>query len=115
MRLWARGKLRIPGPEQPEPETHLNEAFAAFGLVPEVQPDLEDEFYLWPENVAGFNLWLSIQTQWRSDMGTRTGLDYSGVDIALRYLDATKQEKRSYFATMKVLERAALDEWSKER
>jgi hypothetical protein len=115
VRLWARGNLRIPGPEQPAPEAHLDEAFAAFGLVPEEAPVLEDDFFLWPENVAGFNLWLAIQTQWLSDMGSRTGLNYPGVDIVLRHLDAPKKEKRSYFATIQVLERAALEEWSRER
>jgi hypothetical protein len=109
--------LRIPGPEQPAPEEHLDQAFAAFGLVlaPDTQLDLEEDFFLWPENVAAFNLWLEVQTQWHTDNGVRTGLNYPGVDICIRYMAAPKKEKPWYFAAIKAMERAALDEWSRQQ
>jgi hypothetical protein len=93
----------------------LEEAFAAFGLVPEAEMEIEEEFHLWPENVAAFNLWLSIQTQWRSDNGQRTGLEYPGIDICIRNQAVPKKQRSWYFATMQAMERAALDEWAKER
>jgi hypothetical protein len=128
VRLWARGDLRIPAAEasepEPEPEQHLNKAFAAFGLAPEAPVILEEDFFLWPENVTAFNLWMSVQSQWKwasrpVGMGGaipfRTGLDYPGVDICLRHLEASKKEKRWYFGAVQAMERAALDEWNKER
>jgi hypothetical protein len=127
VRIWARGDLRIPAGEgkepEPEPGEHINKAFAAFGLVLEEPIVLEEEFFLWPENVTGFNFWLSVQTQWKwvsrpIGMGGaipfRTGLDYPGVDICLRQLDASKKEKRWYFSALQAMERSALDEWNKE-
>jgi hypothetical protein len=92
----------------------VNEAAKAFGLVIVEELELEDDFFLWPENVAAFNLWLSVQTQWRTDNGYRTGLDYPGVDMCLRYLDAPKKEKRWYFTALQAMERAALEEWSRQ-
>jgi hypothetical protein len=83
--------------------------------VPEAQLELEDDFFLWPENVAAFNLWLSVQTQWHTDSGRRTGLNYPGVDICLRHMAAPKQEKQWHFHAIQAMERAALDEWSRER
>lgn len=85
---------------------------------------LEEEFFLWPENVTAFNLWISVQTQWRwtsipvgmgGMMPVRTGLDYQGVDICLRHLAAPKKEKRWYFGALQAMERTALDEWAKDR
>jgi hypothetical protein len=107
--------LRIPGGDEPEPETYLNDAFAAFGLVPEADLQVEEEFHLWPENVAVFNLWLSIQTQWHSDSGTRTGLDYPGVEICIRNMAVPKNERQRHFAAIQAMERAALDEWAQHR
>ena len=34
-----------------------------FGLQTVEPLDLDDEFALWPENVAVFNFWLAVQTQ----------------------------------------------------
>lgn len=120
----ACGDLRIPGPDDLAPEQHVNQAAKAFGLVIEEGLLLEEDFFLWPENVAAFNFWLSVQTQWKwtsvpAGMGGtrawRTGLDYQGVDVCLRYLDAKKKDKRWYFGAVRAMERAALDEWAKER
>jgi hypothetical protein len=45
----------------------------------------------------------------------RTGLNYAGVDMCIRYLAAPKKEKQWYFHAIQAMERAALDEWAKER
>jgi hypothetical protein len=117
VRLWARGDLRIPSENEPEPDEHLNDAFAAFGLAPDPEEELvlEEEFFLWPENVPAFNLWLEVQTQWHSDSGTRTGLDYTGVETCIKHMPVKKKERPWYFAAVRAMERAALTEWTKER
>lgn len=115
MRLWARGDLRIPDPDEPEPEVFLDDAFKAFKLVPEGDLDVEEAYALWPENIRAFNLWLSVQTQWHTDSGYRTGLDYQGVEICIRNFGIPRKLRSEYFLTLQALERAALDEWDKKR
>jgi hypothetical protein len=56
-----------------------------------------------------------VQTQWHTDNGVRTGLRYSGVDMCIRNGDVKKKDRQWYFAAIQVMERAALEEWSKER
>jgi hypothetical protein len=98
-----------------EPEAQLNESFAALGLVVSAPLDLEDEFFLWPENVVAFDLWLGVQTQWNIDSGKRTGLNYPGVQICLNNLVAKKKERPEFFMTLQAMERTALDQWSEKR
>ncbi|WP_024328862.1 MULTISPECIES: DUF1799 domain-containing protein [unclassified Thioalkalivibrio] len=39
---------------------------------------------VWPENWDAVEVFLRCQTQWRVGMAGATGLDYAGVDVALR-------------------------------
>jgi hypothetical protein len=80
-----------------------------------VQLDLEEDFFLWPENVAAFNLWRSVQTQWNTDFGRRTGLNYPGVQICINNMAPPKKERQWYFAAIQAMEHAALDEWSRKQ
>ncbi|KQZ34300.1 DUF1799 domain-containing protein [Massilia sp. Root1485] len=115
MRLWARGDLRIPSDSDVEPKRQLEDAFAAFGLTLEEEVELEEDCYIWPENVMAFNLWLSVQTQWLTDTGVRIGLNYPGVETCLRHMPIPKNERTWYFAAVQTMERAALEEWAEER
>jgi len=60
-------------------------------------------------------LWLAVQTQWHTDNGHRTGLDYPGIEVCIRNAGFRKKDRPWYFAAIQAMERAALDEWSKER
>lgn len=51
-------------------------------------------------------LYLSCQTQWRTDFGCRTGLDYTGVEAAARALGF--EWSRPVFARLRVLEDESL-------
>jgi hypothetical protein len=93
----------------------VNAAAAAFGLALEEEVELEEDFYVWPENVLAFNLWLSVQTQWLTDAGVRTGLNYPGVETCIKHMPIPKKERPWYFAAIQSMERAALEEWSEER
>lgn len=83
--------------------------------MPEVEVEVEDDYFLWPENAPAFNLWLSVQTQWETDNGVRTGLRYPGVEVCIKYAEIKKKDRPWYFAVVQEMERAALGEWSKER
>jgi hypothetical protein len=86
-----------------------------FGLRLEGSLPVEEEFFLWPENEPVWDLWLWVQTQWRSDGGTRTGLDYQGVQIAINNRPIPKKDKPGYFRALQAMECAALDEWFNQR
>lgn len=93
------------------------ESAAAFGLVLEPadisQAVLVNEFFLWPENLVSFNLWLAVQTQWRTDKGRRTGLDYAGVRAGIQMRHAGKAASREFELYLFGMEQAALEEFSK--
>lgn len=118
-RCQARGQLYIPGTQaHHEQNAAFDEAVAGFGLVivddagqPAQEPD--PPIYLWPCNLPVWQLWQCVQTQWRTGMAGRTGLDYAGV---IRYLERfgriAKREQAAAFECLQVMERAALEEWA---
>ena len=80
-------------------------------------PEPERTFvWLWPCNVAAWNHWVEVQTQWRSGgMGGATGLDYAGV-LAYLHQREPKHKKRSHiFDCIRAAEGAVLDVWAKQR
>jgi len=92
---------------------------AAFGLVadvPDAASSSSDKVYLWPCNVRVWGLWQPIQTLWRSSMGGREGLDYSGLAVYLREVARIKPRHfTETFQLIQAMESAALDEWAKQR
>ncbi len=74
------------------------------------------EFHLWPENVPALELWGVVATQWRqSDMGGRTGLDYTAVQSAMRLHDVPRSERAARFEDLRTMERSALSVWARQR
>ncbi len=109
----ARGDLIIPSAERDDTQDSFNESVAGFGLVIQDHAEVKlDEFYLWPENVATFNLWGEIQTQWHVSDGQRTGLIYEGVMICLKLCSSIRKRERSeVFRLLQAMECASLNEW----
>jgi ABC-type thiamine transport system substrate-binding protein len=73
-------------------------------------PDLPDasaeNFGVWPENWAAVEMFLRVQTQWRTTMGGLLGLDY-GVLAWVFKLYAVEDE-RSMLEDLQVMEAAAM-------
>jgi len=73
-------------------------------------PDLPDapaeDFDVWPENWAAVEMFLRVQTQWRTTMGGLLGLDY-GVLAWVFKLYAVEDE-RSMLEDLQVMEAAAM-------
>lgn len=88
----------------------MREADPAAAPAPE--PDV---FYLLPEHLPAFALWLDIQTQWRVGMGGAAGLDYAGVRAAPAFRALPRSKRESAFAGVCIMERATLDEWARRR
>lgn len=117
----ARGRLRFPTAADacPKPDEEIADALAGFGLVMEADEDedepVEDEFFLWPENVPPFELWLSVQTQWVIGMNGPAGLNYAGVHACMSLQGVKKKKQAGYFAAIQSMESAMLDELSQAR
>lgn len=109
----AQGLLVTTGEVQAAAD-HRNEALAAFGLVIEGdEPQGPEPFFLWPENLPTWHLWLDVQTQWRSAFDGPTGLDYTGVRTFMEMRRVRRP--RQQFELLVVMERAALTAWAEQR
>lgn len=85
----------------------------AAGYEPE---DFEDEaFEYWPDNESAIRLFYAVQTQWRVGMGGPSGFDYTAVLATLDrlYRDHTDSERDELFASLRLMEREALEVFSR--
>lgn len=71
--------------------------------------EVDSVFYLWPENVPALALFNAVSTQWRTDFGHRTGLDYAGVRAAPAFLRIKRRKRESVLTDVCTIERAWLD------
>lgn len=87
-------------------------AAAAIGLVIR-QPDQPacDDLYLWPENVASWNLFQAVSTQWMVSMAGATGLNYPGVESVMRLSGVKRGDRERVFNEIQCMERATLSAW----
>lgn len=75
-----------------------------------------DKCYLWPCNVATFNIWGQLQTQWNIGMSGASGLDYTAVIAYLRDVVGTKKKDiPELFQQLRAMEIATLNEWAKQQ
>lgn len=60
---------------------------------------------------------MQVQTQWRSGMGGREGLDYDGIESEMRngLVRVRPKDRRRRWAEIKIMERAALGAWAAAR
>ena len=121
MRLWALGKLNTNedhDDHQPTPDEELDEAASAFGLRVEHTVVLQDPvFHLFPESLPSWEQWHQVQTQWRTAGmdGSRTGLDYAGVESHLRasgYGHGRRRSLRRALGDVKAMEIEAMNVWA---
>lgn len=111
-RLMARGDFQKENEDTTHaPAAEIDESLAAFGLYAEAPVQLAEQptptFYLWPESVAAFAFWRTLQSQWRHGMDGPTGLDYSGVWAVLNNTVQQRQRK-ALFEDITHLEAGAL-------
>ena len=73
-----------------------------------------EPWHLWPCNERTWRLWLRVQTQWRSSVAGRTGLDYAGVRVVVDR-HTPRRQRGEAFDTLCSMERAALLAWDERR
>jgi len=71
--------------------------------------------YIWPENVAAWQAFQSVQSQWRVGMSGATGLDYAGVRTCLELLGTSPRQLRAIWPGLQACEQAVLRVWGEER
>lgn len=79
-------------------------------------PDLPDtpaeDFGVWPENWPTIEMFLRVQTQWRTSMGEVIGLDYAAVAWVLKLYGI--EDQRSLLEDLQVMEAAAMRVMNKQ-
>lgn len=84
------------------------------GAAPPAAPAAE--VFLWPVNVAAWDCWCDLQTQWRTGVAGATGLDYAAALAYLRDVAGLRgDERRQVFDCLRAAERAVLDVWAERR
>lgn len=84
------------------------------------QPEPGDQptFSLWPECVPLWLAWNALQTQWRTGMEGRTGLDYAACAVWLEahgYGPGRRRNLRAALGDLAAMERAALTAWAEQQ
>lgn len=106
----ACGQLVFDDDDEIDREEVIDQAFAAFGIIPEekVKAKLE-EFFLWPDNYETFRVWLRLRTQWNHDFsGRRIGLNYASVEQVLRWEKIVGVKKAQMIDDFLVMEAAEI-------
>jgi hypothetical protein len=73
--------------------------------------------YLWPENLPIWQVWLTVQTQWRAAgmTGVRTGLDYAAVLAVIDRLVPPRRKRAFAFAAVCEMESSVLTYWADQQ
>lgn len=78
---------------------------AAFGIaLPEQAP--EDNFEVWEENWPAIELFMRVQTQWRTTMNGVLGLDYGAVAWLLKLYEVS--DPRALLEDLQIMESAVI-------
>ncbi|WP_454710950.1 DUF1799 domain-containing protein [Cupriavidus nantongensis] len=73
-------------------------------------PDAE----IWPENETTVGVFVQMGTQWRVGVGGPVGLDYNALPFVMRMQGVPPDEQPDLFESIRVMERAAMEEMSEE-
>ncbi|MBO9717526.1 MAG: DUF1799 domain-containing protein [Pseudoxanthomonas sp.] len=90
-------------------------ALAALGLTPEDFPEHEAEFDVWPDNAVAVNVFIAMQTQWRTGLAGATGLDYAALPAVLRLVGVPEPDQPDTFECLRSMEAEALTIMERKR
>lgn len=80
--------------------------------MPELPKPVDEDFGVWPENWPALEMFLRVQTQWRTTMGGVIGLDYAAVQWLFKLYDV--EDPRSLLEDLQVMEVAAMTAINKQ-
>jgi hypothetical protein len=77
-------------------------------------PESGDDFELYPENAQAWEIFNTLNTQWRTSMAGATGLDYTALESTLRLQRIKPKHHPDIFWRVQHLERGALAAMSEQ-
>lgn len=80
--------------------------------LPDLPPPVAAEFEVHPDNWATVEMFLRLQTQWRSTMNGVIGLDYSAAQWLFRLYEV--QDERALLEDLQTMEVAAMQAINKQ-
>ena len=80
--------------------------------MPELAKPVDEDFGVWPENWPAIEMFLRVQTQWRTTMSGVIGLDYAAVQWLFKLYDV--EDPRSLLEDLQVMEVAAMTAINKQ-
>jgi hypothetical protein len=80
--------------------------------LPDLPAAPDEDFCVWPENWPTVEMFLRVQTQWRTSMGGVIGLDYAAVAWVLKLYGI--EDQRSLLEDLQVMEAAAMRVMNKQ-
>jgi len=83
---------------------------AAFGIA--LAPQSVEAFEVWEDNWPALEMFLRLQTQWRSTMNGVIGLDYSAARWLFRLYEV--QDQRALLEDLQTMEVAAMQAINKQ-
>ena len=81
-------------------------------VLPELPPAPDEDFGIWPENWSAVEMFLRVQTQWRTTTSGVIGLDYAAVRWLFKLYDV--EEPRALLEDLQVMEAAAMSVINKQ-
>jgi len=90
------------------------DALAAFGLKLEEQPP-EAHQDIWPDNLAAFDVFYRLRTQWNVGMSGAVGLRYEALPLALELEGVQKSDWPEVTNGVQILEQETLRLWREKR
>ena len=85
---------------------------AVFGISLSDLPQVDEDFAVWPENWPAVEMFLRVQTQWRTTMSGVIGLDYAAVRWLFKLYGV--DEPRALLEDLQVMEAAAISVINKQ-
>ena len=77
---------------------------AALGIKIEPAQTKTEHFEVWEENWLAVEMFLRVQTQWRSAMGGLLGLDYGAVEWLFNLYAVAAEDQRSMLEDLQIME-----------
>ena len=74
--------------------------------LPEMPKPPDEDFGIWEENWQVVEMFLRVQTQWRSTMSGVIGLDYAAVEWLFKLYEV--EDQRTLLEDLQVMEAAAM-------
>ena len=109
-RASALGQIESAAARDQE-DAEVDEAAAAFGLIPVRAEEVAEPLYLWPENLLSWNLFIAVSTQWIVGANGAVGLNYPGVEVVMRKWRIRRKDEQRLFSDIQAMERATLRAW----